>query len=235
MLLTRLAPPALALLLAAAPTLADEPRPLPLQHSTGSANQRTADAIAEQIKASGQLKDYSITVSFANGTAELSGSVADPMQRDEAARLAQGVPGVARVLNRLDAGETPGIALAQEQVPAPRSIQAAPAPVQNHVPVSPNNEPVPTFRAPGGAPVMGQSEKPPLPPFAWPTYAPYNNVSRVAYPTSYPPEAFPFIGPPYPFPRVPPGWRKVVLEWNDGHWWLSSHAQKRDWWALRYW
>jgi hypothetical protein len=34
---------------------------------------------------------------------------------------------------------------------------------------------------------------------------------------------------------VPLGWRCVKLEWDDGHWWYSSHAQKRDWWHLRYW
>ncbi len=218
MLLKRLASPALGLLLAAIPALADEPRPLPLATTPASSNQATADAIAAQIKASGHLKDYSITVSFASGAAELSGTVADDNQRDEAARLAQGVPGVAKVINKLEAGEPAGIALAQERVPAPRAV---------------GSEPVPSFRA--GAAAMGQSEPPPLPPHAWPTYAPYNNYSRVAYPTSYPPEAFPFIGPPYPFPRVPPGWRKVVLEWNDGHWWLSNHAQKRDWWTIRYW
>ena len=59
---------------------------------------------------------------------------------------------------------------------------------------------------------------PRLPPYAWPTYAPYNNYSRVAYPTAYPYNAFPFIGPYYPFPKVPLGWRKVQLEWEDGHW-----------------
>lgn len=220
MLWKRLASPALALVLAAAPALADEPRPLHVQQPSASGNQQTADAIAAQLKASGQLKDYTITVSFANGAAELSGSVADANQREEAARLAQGVPGVARVINKLDAGEAPGIALAQERAPAPRRIDTA-------------GEPVPSFRA--GGPAIGQSEPPPLPPHAWPTYAPYNNYSRVAYPNGYPPEAFPFIGPPYPFPRVPPGWRKVVLEWNDGHWWLSTHAQKRDWWMIRHW
>ncbi len=217
MLLKRLASPVVALLFAAAPTWADEPRPLPIP--SASSNQATAEAIAAQIKASGQLRDYSITISFAGGTAELAGAVADDQQREEAARLAQGVPGVASVVNKLDTSEPAGIALAQERIPAPRPVSGG--------------EPVPSFRA--GAPAMGQSQAPPLPPHAWPTYAPYNNYSRVAYPTSYPPEAFPFIGPPYPFPRVPPGWRKVVLEWNDGHWWMSTHAQKRDWWTIRYW
>jgi hypothetical protein len=76
---------------------------------------------------------------------------------------------------------------------------------------------------------------PPLPPYAWPTYAPYNNFSRVAYPTAYPYEAFPYIGPYYPFPKVPPGWRSVKLEWDDGYWWFSKTANKHNWWKVRFW
>ena len=76
---------------------------------------------------------------------------------------------------------------------------------------------------------------PKMPPYAWPTYAPYNNYSRVAYPEAYPYNAWPFIGPPYPFPKVPLGWRSVKLEWDDGYWWYSRTASKYDWWKLRYW
>jgi hypothetical protein len=76
---------------------------------------------------------------------------------------------------------------------------------------------------------------PKMPPYAWPTYAPYNNYSRVAYPTLYPYNAWPFIGPFYPFPKVPLGWRSVKLQWNDGHWWYSKTATGHDWWRVRYW
>jgi hypothetical protein len=74
-----------------------------------------------------------------------------------------------------------------------------------------------------------------MPPYAWPTYAPYNNYSRVGYPTLYPQQSWPFIGPLYPFPKVPLGWRAVKLEWQDGHWWLSRYATPHDWWMLKYW
>jgi hypothetical protein len=74
-----------------------------------------------------------------------------------------------------------------------------------------------------------------MPPYAWPTYAPHNNYSRVGYPSAYPYHAWPFIGPPYPFPKVPLGWRKVILEWQDGHWWFGKAAMCYDWWRLRYW
>ena len=76
--------------------------------------------------------------------------------------------------------------------------------------------------------------EPPMPPYAWPTYAPYNNYSRVAYPTLYPQEAFPFIGPMHPFPKVPLGWRGISLRWQDGHWFYGREATGHDWWRIRY-
>ena len=76
---------------------------------------------------------------------------------------------------------------------------------------------------------------PKMPPYAWPTYAPYNNFARVAYPEAYPYNAWPYIGPVYPFPKVPLGWRSVKLEWQDGYWWFSKVATKYDWWRLKYW
>ena len=29
------------------------------------------------------------------------------------------------------------------------------------------------------------------------------------------------LGPYYPYPQVPDGWRKVTLEWSDGYWQLD--------------
>jgi hypothetical protein len=87
----------------------------------------------------------------------------------------------------------------------------------------------------GGAYAPVDPSGPNLPPHAWPTYAPYNNMSRVAYPGSYPYQAFPYIGPFYPFPKVPLGWRKVVLEWDDGHWYLGRLRGPHDQWRVRFW
>ena len=36
-------------------------------------------------------------------------------------------------------------------------------------------------------------------------------------------EPAPSIGPFYPYPQVPLGWRKVALEWDDGWWYLDFH------------
>ena len=98
---------------------------------------------------------------------------------------------------------------------------------------APLPEPMPIFQAGFAGPA--DAGAPPVPPYAWPTYAPYNNYSRVAYPTAYPYEQWPFIGPMYPFPRVPLGWRSVSLTWEDGHWWYHRNPTGADWWRVRYW
>lgn len=61
----------------------------------------------------------------------------------------------------------------------------------------------------------------PRPNYAWPSHAPYPNYSAVGYPTSYPWQAWPNIGPFYPYPEVPLDWRAVTLRWDDGIWWLD--------------
>ncbi|MBL9122834.1 MAG: BON domain-containing protein [Planctomycetaceae bacterium] len=71
----------------------------------------------------------------------------------------------------------------------------------------------------GVAPVT--YDQPSLPNYAWPSYAAYPNYAAVTYPRQYSPTAWPFIGPFYPYPQVPLGWRKVTLEWDDGWWWLD--------------
>jgi hypothetical protein len=93
-------------------------------------------------------------------------------------------------------------------------------------------EPVPIYSAPG----LGfETLNPPrMPPYSWPTYAPYNNYSRVAYPEAYPYNAWPFIGPVHPFPKIPLGWRSVRLTWDDGYWWFARTATRYDWWKLRF-
>ncbi len=60
-----------------------------------------------------------------------------------------------------------------------------------------------------------------LPNYAWPGYAAYPNYAAVTYPQQYSPTAFPYIGPFYPYPQVPLGWRRVSLEWDDGWWYLD--------------
>jgi hypothetical protein len=229
----------------ALPVPGQEPRRLEVERgqllspSSGSNqwdNQRLADTIAEHLRQSGQLRHYRIDIVFQDGIARLSGTVVDQAQRDEVLRIVQGVPGVERVLDDVAVGAT----LTRVQAPAANSQPAQEpvlAPMPQQVPPPPaaayRQEPMPVQQLPVPGP---QDLNPPaMPPYAWPTYAPHNNYSRVAYPEAYPYQAWPFIGPCYPFPQVPLGWRSVKLEWQDGHWWFSPVATKHDWWRLRYW
>ncbi len=72
-----------------------------------------------------------------------------------------------------------------------------------------------------GANAAPRYEQPYLPNYAWPGYAAYPNYAAVTYPQQYSPSAWPYIGPFYPYPQVPLGWRKVSLEWDDGWWFLD--------------
>ena len=64
-------------------------------------------------------------------------------------------------------------------------------------------------------------DSPNMPGYAWPSYAAIPNYAAVTYPKQYSPTAWPYIGPFYPYPQVPLGWRKVTLEWKDGWWFLD--------------
>ncbi len=207
------------------------------------ANQRTADSIAQRLCQSGQLRGYRVDIRFDGGVAELTGQVGDAAQRDAVIRLVQTVAGVERVhdmlaigvalgqgpsLDKVSGQETaPGAGEVRGMVTSNRSVEATLADnVGGQEPMS-----IMTGFQPGMGPAV---QPPPLPPYAWPTVAPYNNFSRVATPTLYPYEAFPFIGPVYPFPKVPLGWRAVSLRWQDGHWWYGREACGHDWWRIRY-
>jgi hypothetical protein len=72
-------------------------------------------------------------------------------------------------------------------------------------------------------------DHPHLPAYSWPTYAAYPNYGAVTYPKAYSPTVWPYIGPFYPYPQVPLGWRKVTLEWDDGWWQLDFKDSSRPW------
>ena len=78
----------------------------------------------------------------------------------------------------------------------------------------------------GGGAAGGPMDSANMPGYAWPSYAQNQNYAAVSYPQQYSPTAWPYIGPFYPYPQVPLGWRKVTLEWDDGWWWLDfSHTK----------
>jgi hypothetical protein len=241
----------------ALPAWAQEPARLDLERAPAPIagahdNQEVADRIAQQLHQSANLRQYNIDISVKGGTVELIGNVGDAKQREQAQKIAMSAPGVTNVVDKLTTGNIQRVSTTQElanlppvSAPSPLPIQmpqvqqqipmAVPPQMQLHPGVPPTvfGEPQGATDAQLGAP--NEMGTPPLPGYAWPTYAPYNNFSRVAYPEAYPACAWPFIGPFYPFPRVPPGWRSVKLEWQDGHWWFSKTATKYDYWHVRYW
>jgi hypothetical protein len=223
------------------PLVPEPPRPI------GLSNQEMAETIAARLQQSGQLQNYDVNVRFHEGTADLTGCVANAEQRDRVLRLVQDVPGVRSVIDHLSVAGAlvpvqaggvpevlPPVTGAHAAPPASATALATPpsAGTGTPAPATPAPEATPIFQAPTPAP--HQLNPPRMPPYAWPTYAPYNNYSRVAYPLAYPYNSFPFIGPVYPFPKVPLGWRSVRLEWDDGFWWYSKTATRWDWWKLRY-
>ncbi|MDR3109054.1 MAG: BON domain-containing protein [Planctomycetaceae bacterium] len=72
-----------------------------------------------------------------------------------------------------------------------------------------------------GQPMPGQYNQPNVPDYAWPSYAAYPNYAEVSYPKQYSAKAWPYIGPFYPYPQAPLGWRKAAIEWHDGWWWID--------------
>jgi hypothetical protein len=74
---------------------------------------------------------------------------------------------------------------------------------------------------PGGQSGAVNYDNAQMPGYAWPSYASYPNYAALSYPQQYSPSAWPYIGPFYPYPQVPLGWRKVALEWDDGWWFLD--------------
>jgi hypothetical protein len=89
----------------------------------------------------------------------------------------------------------------------------------NMGPSAPNGQPIPAYApSPGGGIAPAHFDHPNMPGYAWPSYASYPNYAALTYPRQYSPTAWPFIGPFYPYPQVPLGWRKVTLEWHNGWW-----------------
>ncbi len=289
-------------------------------------DQETANQVAETLKTSGRMKDYTVGVTVKDGTAWLKGSVTSEEQMSTALMLAEDTYGVERVVNNLTIAQ-PKKAFAAEasrnfqkssRLRQPESIAAVPAdetqegvvrasmelpdhaqqelavagpmaqmrddvpmaaqapmgqpaqmspeqqaylmgarqaqPMQQMPQQASNRKPMPLpigargpyqqvsrqVPGPGGemigtpqpmpmqgapmgvaAPAPMHYDNPSMPGYAWPSYAAYPNYAALTYPKQYSPTAWPYIGPFYPYPQVPLGWRKVTLEWDDGWWFLD--------------
>ena len=203
-------------------------------------NQAVAQQIADTLAGVG-LVGYEIEIRFNAGTATLIGDVATMQQRQAAGSSVSQIPGVKNVNNQLRVGgpvsqtafnpqsaPTAGGQQQFAQQPQQYAPQMMPAGyTQPGMAMDPSMMPSPMGYAPTSF------NNPQLPGHAWPAYAQYPNSAAVTYPTQYSASAFPYIGPFYPYPQVPMGWREVSLEWDDGYWQLNFNKEKDKWyWIL---
>ncbi|HMP78324.1 MAG TPA: BON domain-containing protein [Pirellulaceae bacterium] len=198
----------------------------------------------------GRLKGFTIDMSVEEGVVWMKGFVSTPEQEMLVLRAAQeaGRLGAVKVVDEVEVRQS-AMPMAQSPVMPAHSPQmgmdhaalagyqegpmAIPAnfgagynPGYNPTPVS---QPM-TFHGQAPLPLpMGSSGgetgmiggSPHMPGYAWPGYAAHPNYAAVTYPRQYSPSAWPYIGPFYPYPQVPLGWRRVELQWDDGWWYLD--------------
>jgi osmotically-inducible protein OsmY len=215
----------------------------PAPPATG--NQAVAQQIANALAAN-RLSGLDIEVRYNNGTAVLSGLVPHPVPAQIAEQVAYSVQGVERVENRLQvSGPPPGMQQGPQGGPPIQQVgyQQQGHPMQGR-PMPPGGIQQTAYQQgpPMMAPQMAHGgrgasqmayDMPNLPEHAWPSYASYPNYAAVSYPTEYSASAWPYIGPFYPYPQVPLGWRQVQLEWDDGNWNLNfrPRTERWYWWA----
>jgi hypothetical protein len=191
-------------------------------------NQATADAVAAALRTSPSLTGSRIEIEARGGQVTLSGMLASPAQKAEAIGLARTTPGVTVVADRLTvAGET-RVSPVQYQIAHGGLFGRRNAGGGEVIydgggaaAAAPGGDSGPVPEGPAGMAGGTQAAVPSYPNYAWPSYAPHPNFSAVGYPTVYPWQAWPNIGPPYPYPEVPLDWRAVTLRWDDGIWWLD--------------
>lgn len=210
----------------------------------------TANQIAKSLR-SGGMKHYNVAVGNRGGVITLRGNVSSENQRGLALAIAQNTEGVTQVVDELQIGmPQPAPAIQQTAAQAPTMAPAPNAPASAAAkampigvapsrimpgrqgmaaPVAYNQAgaPIPAYvPGTGGGVAPARFDQPNLPAHAWPGYAAYPNYGAVTYPKQYSPTAWPYIGPFYPYPQVPLGWRKVTLEWDDGWWMLDFKARR---------
>ncbi|TWU21582.1 LysM domain/BON superfamily protein [Novipirellula galeiformis] len=203
-----------------------------------------------QAQKSGQLRGFGVDVTSNGGIVQLKGRAASDAQRDAIVQIAESTPGVTGVRDAIEVAATlprlpkPTVAQAAPVAPA-APMQTRMVANQGHAPamavpyrMNPQQQVHAAqvgYGAMQGAPTMGQPvpmapytgggapryDSPNLPNYAWPGYAAHPNYAALTYPQQYSPSAWPYIGPFYPYPQVPLGWRKVSLEWDDGWWFLD--------------
>jgi hypothetical protein len=196
------------------------------QQTPNNATQASAQRVPASFMAAG--------VQRTAATEPASDGVARPMPKQAAPQSYAVVPLPTTVAK----GNQQPMAVAMLQpAPAPEQAGATPPPPPAGVSTMPAASGVAGAPLPmvtpgvGGAQAPTRYDVPNLPNYAWPSYAAYPNYAAVTYPRQYSPTAWPYIGPFYPYPQVPLGWRKVTLQWDDG-WWMLDFKDEPGccWW-----
>jgi osmotically-inducible protein OsmY len=197
------------------------------------ANQKMAEQIARALGAA-RLSSYDIEIRFRQGIAQLAGTVNSLQERAYVEQITAAVPGVKTVENQLALGRRPaGLQQTAYQPAAPAPGPGpgpGPGPVAGPPEAGPAMPAPPSYGHPGGRASHVVYDMPNMPNHAWPSYAAYPNYAQVAYPEQYSASAWPYIGPFYPYPQIPMGWRQAQLEWDDGHWSLNFRPRTDKWW-----
>jgi osmotically-inducible protein OsmY len=223
------------------PVAAVEPSDVPTESDT-MITDSIFDRLAE-AKANGMLRGFDLDISTVNGDVWVRGSVMNEEQKRLVLDTARRASGVSRVVDDVTVQGTSEVRSVSTAAPSEGPMplpQGSSMPMVAHQMVGHAG---PRAFAPSGlashaatpAPAqfagagVGMSapryDQPNLPNYAWPSYAAYPNYAAVTYPKQYSPSAWPYIGPFYPYPQVPLGWRRVSLEWDDGLWYLDFSAK----------
>lgn len=208
-------------------------------------DQQIADYVRSRLameQQRGNLRGFNVDMRVENGTIWLSGHVSSPEMEQLVLSTAQqashlgakqvvddievrGMGSVSQASMNQPMAMSGGMAQVGYQEPAgygqPMPANGLPQSYPQGVPAQQVSAPMPMPAGyAGGNPGMAAGS-PNLPGYAWPSYAAYPNYAAVNYPQQYSASAWPYIGPFYPYPQVPMGWRKVQLEWDDGWWYLN--------------
>lgn len=195
----------------------------------------------QQAKQAGSLRGFELDVSTVGGDVWLRGMVANLSQKELVLEKVRRVRGVSRVIDDISVAHSTDVRQAStmvSEVPTPLPVQGSSMPLMNvgnggprafapsgfvsHVDaVGGGSAPVAMSGGASYGAGAPRYDQPNMPSYAWPSYAAYPNYAAVTYPKQYSPSAWPYIGPFYPYPQVPLGWRKVALEWDDGLWYLD--------------
>jgi osmotically-inducible protein OsmY len=216
-----------------------------------SPDQQVVSAVVSALseaKNAGQLKGFGVDVQSNGGVLQLTGRASSAAQRNTIIQIAEQIPGVAGIREAIAIPTTAPNApllpqrpqltpLSQAQCGVPANYASGPVGLPAMTAPYRTQSGLQTAAIPSGVrgPIAGQPvpmgpytpvgapryDSPNLPNYAWPGYAAHPNYAAVTYPQQYSPSAWPYIGPFYPYPQVPLGWRKVSLEWDDGWWFLD--------------